>query len=62
MKIILSKTVQPISTKMYYVLFAKILQGADSISGTALRKTGVREFSVKTPDRCPYKEFLKIYF
>ena len=32
-------TVQFISTKMYYVLSTKILQGSDTGSGTVLRKT-----------------------
>ena len=46
---------------MYYVFFAKILQAADTASGTVLRK-GVLEFAVKILDKCTYKEFLKIPF
>ena len=38
MKILLIKTVQSISAKMYYVLFTKILQGGDTASGTVLHK------------------------
>ena len=34
----MSKTVQSISTKMYYVLFTKILQGVETASGTGLQK------------------------
>ena len=37
-EIILIKTVQSISTKMYCVLFTKIEQGANTASGTALQK------------------------
>ena len=62
LEILESKTVQSISTKIYYVLFTKILQWADAASGTVLQKKGVREFVVKTLDRYIYKEFLKISF
>ena len=41
---------------MYYVLFTKILQGADTASGTVLQKKGVQEFVVKTLDRYTYKK------
>ena len=36
--ILLIKSVQPISAKMYYVLFTKIIQGGDTASGTVLHK------------------------
>ena len=62
MEILEIKTVRSISTKMYYVLFTKILQRADAASGTVLQKKGVREFVVKSLDRYIYKEFLKISF
>ena len=35
----MSKTVQSISTEMYYVLFTKILQRGDTSSGTVLQKS-----------------------
>ena len=38
MYILLSKTVQSISAKMYYVFCAKILQGGDTASGIVLHK------------------------
>ena len=38
MEIHLSKAVQSISTKMYYVLFTKIEQGANTASETVLQK------------------------
>ena len=47
---------------MYYVLFTKILQGADATGGTVLQKKVVQNFVVKTLDRYTYKEFLKIPF
>ena len=37
-QILLIKTVQSTSAKMYYVLFTKILQGGDTTSGTVLHK------------------------
>ena len=51
LEILESKTVQSISTKIYYVLFTKILQRADAASGTVLQKKVVREFVVKALDR-----------
>ena len=41
---------------MYYVLFTKIIQGADTVSGTVLQKKRVQEFVVKTLDRYTNKE------
>ena len=37
MRILLNKTVPSISTKMYFVLFTKILQGADTTSEEFLK-------------------------
>ena len=47
MQILLIKTVQLISAKMYYVFFSKILQGGGTASGIVFTK-GVLEFVVKT--------------
>ena len=38
MEILLSKTVQSIPAKMYYVLFTKMQQGANTASGIVLQK------------------------
>ena len=38
MWILLIKTVQSISAKIYYVFFTKILQGGDTASGIVLHK------------------------
>ena len=62
MPILLSKTVQSISAKMYYILFTKILQGVSGASGTVLQKKSVLEFVVKILDKYTHKEFLKIPF
>ena len=59
--ILLNKCVQSISTKMYYVLSTKILQKADTGSGTVLTKD-VLEFAVKSLDKHTNKEFLKSPF
>ena len=37
-QIVLIKTVQSVSAKMYYVLLTKILQGGDAASGALLHK------------------------
>ena len=50
------------STKMYYVLFTKVLQGADTASGNCSSEKDVQEFVVKTIDIYTYKEFLKFFF
>ena len=48
---------------MYYVLFTKILQGANTANETVKKKKkGVQEFVVKILNRYIYKEFLKIPF
>ena len=39
MQILLIKTVQLMSAKMYYVFFIKILQGGDTASGIVFHKT-----------------------
>ena len=52
----MSKTVQSISTEMYYVLFTKILQRGDTANRTVL------ECVVKILDKYTYKVFLKIPF
>ena len=44
---------------MYYVLLTKILQGADTASGTVLQKRCL-EFVAKILDKYTYKESLKI--
>ena len=62
MPILLSKTVQSISAKMYYILFTKILQGVSGASGTVLQEKSVLEFVVKILDKYNHKEFLKIPF
>ena len=61
-------TVQSISTKMYYVLSTKILQGSDTASGTVLQKRCSRIFGLnpRLIYLCNililiYLEFLKIY-
>ena len=46
---------------MYYALSTKILLGADTASGTVLKKV-VIEFVVKILDKYTNKEFLKIPF
>ena len=46
---------------MYYVLSTKILQGADTASGTSLKK-GVLEFVVKILDKHTNTDFLKNSF
>ena len=46
---------------MYYVLFDKIMKGADAANETVLEKD-VQEFVIKTLDRYTYKEFLKVPF
>ena len=59
MYILLIKTIQSISAKMYYVLFSKILRGGDTASGTVLHKR-ILEFVLRISDKYTYKEFLKI--
>ena len=61
-------TVQSISTKMYYVLSTKILQGSDTASGTVLQKRCSRIFGLNPRLIYLYNililiylEFLKIY-
>ena len=61
MHILLIKTIQSISAKMYYVLFSKILRGRDTASGTVLHKR-ILEFVLRISDKYTYKEFLKIPF
>ena len=46
---------------MYYVLPTRILQKADTASGTVLQK-GVLEFVVKILEKYTNKVFLKILF
>ena len=61
MEIHLSKTVQSISTKMYYVLFSKIQQGRNKHSQwDCSSKKGVLNFLVKILEKYTHKEFLKI--
>ena len=55
----MSKTVQSISTEMYYVLFTKVLQRGDSASGTVLQKSCSSHIFFKDFDHNYYNGSLK---
>ena len=53
----LNKTVESTSTRMYYVLSTKILQGADTALMGLFFKKGILEFMVKILDNILTKTF-----
>ena len=61
MQILLIKTVQSISAKIYYVLFTRYHQKEAQLVGLLFIE-GVLEFVVKILDKYTCKEFLKIPF
>ena len=56
----MSKTVQSISTEMYYALFTKVLQRGDSASGTVLQKSCSSQIFFKDFDHNYYNGSLNM--
>ena len=64
--ILLNSTVQSISTKMYYILSIKVLQGSDTACGTVLQKKCSRIYGWNSRLICVQRvsknSFLKLNF
>ena len=64
--ILLNSTVQSISTKMYYIISTKVLQGSDTVCGTVLQKRCSRIYGLNSRlvciQRVSKNSFLKLNF